>query len=75
MYLKPPEPPKPKPSYVNKFMRQNEAYSVGNRVYNGSAPSPHVGGGLDKSGYAERDALAKTTKRNLLRNIANKGRI
>lgn len=74
MYVKPPEPPKPKvakpkTNFVNKFMRQNESYSVGNRVYNGSAPSPHVGGGLDKSGYATRDALARTTKQNMLKNL------
>ncbi len=74
MYLKPPDAPKPKQGYINKFMKLNASYSVGNRVYNGSAPSPHAGGGLDKSGYAERDALARTTKQNLLKNIANKGR-
>jgi hypothetical protein len=72
MYLKPPEPPKPKQSYVSKFMRQNESYSVGNRVYNGSAPSPHAGGGLDKSGYAVRDAMARTTKQNLLKDLIKK---
>lgn len=74
MYLKPPEPPKPK-SYIDNFKRRNESYSVGNRVYNGSAPSPHAGGGLDKSGYAERDALARTTKQNLLKNLIKKNQL
>lgn len=69
MYMKPPEAPKPKNNYVQNFSQRNQSYSVGNRVYNGSAPSPHAGGGLDKSGYAERDAIARTTKQNLLMNI------
>jgi len=72
MYLRPPEPPKPKTKFVDNFLKTNQSYSVGNRVYNGSAPSPHVGGGLDKSGYAERDALARTTKQNLLQNLIKK---
>lgn len=74
MYLKPPEPPKPKQGYIERFRKLNASYSVGNRIYNGSAPSPHAGGGLDKSGYAERDALARTTKQNLIKNMINKGR-
>lgn len=69
MYQMPPEAPKPKMSFVGNFSRRNESYSVGNRVYNGSAPSPHAGGGLDPSGYQERDALARTTKQNKLLQI------
>lgn len=68
MYQMPPQAPKPK-TFTGNFTRQNESYAVGNRVYNGSAPSPHAGGGLDPSGYQERDALAKTTKQNLLMNM------
>lgn len=72
MYQRPPEAPKPKSSFVGNFTRQNESYSVGNRVYNGSAPSPHAGGGLDPTGYLERDALARTAKQNALKNLINK---
>lgn len=71
MYQRPPEAPKPKPAFLGNFTRQNESYSVGNRVYNGSSPSPHAGGGLDPSGYQERDALARTTKLNKLKQLAN----
>jgi hypothetical protein len=69
MYQRMPEAPKPKPAYIANFARQNESYSVGNRVYNGSAPSPHAGGGLDPTGYQERDALARTTKQNAIKNM------
>jgi hypothetical protein len=69
MYLRPPEPPKPRTKFLENFARQNESYSVGNRVYNGGAPSPHAGGGLDPTGYQERDALARTTKQNAIMNM------
>lgn len=29
--------------------------SVGSRIYNGFSNSPHVGGGLNKTGYQKRD--------------------
>lgn len=75
MYQRPPEAPKPKQAnYIANFARQNESYSVGNRVYNGGAPSPHAGGGLDPTGYQERDALAKTTKQNAIMNMIKKQR-
>ena len=45
---------------------------TGNRVYNGGSPSPHAGGGLDKSGYLKRDQQAKT-QRNLLKQRLKKG--
>lgn len=41
------------------------SYAAGNKVYGGGRSSPHVGGGLDKLGYAERD-LAHSAKRNAL---------
>lgn len=74
MYQRPPEAPKPRSGYIAKFARQNESYSVGNRVYNGSAPSPHAGGGLDPTGYQERDALARTTKQNAIMNMIKQRR-
>lgn len=41
------------------------AYSAGNKIYGGGRTSPHVGGGLDKLGYRERD-LAHQARRNAL---------
>lgn len=40
------------------------SYAVGNRVYNGSSPSPQAGaGGLDPTGYQTRDNMAQTKNR------------
>jgi hypothetical protein len=76
MFVNPPSAPKPK-SFVEKYKAKNQQYfgtkppdktstfSVGNRVYNGFSNSPHQGGGLDRSGYAERDAVANTTQRQM----------
>lgn len=72
MFQMPPTAPQPKTSFVGNFTQRNASYAVGNRVYNGSAPSPHAGGGLDPSGYQERDALARTAKTNLIKNMMNK---
>lgn len=46
-----------------------QAYAAGNKVYNGSSNSPHMGGGLDKLGYKERDAKHKTRRNALLRRM------
>jgi hypothetical protein len=41
-------------------------YSLGNRTYNGTSPSPNVGpGSVDPAGYLDRDRQA-AVKRNLL---------
>lgn len=45
------------------------AYSAGNKVYGGGRTSPHVGGGLDKLGYRERDAATKAKRNALLRRM------
>lgn len=74
MYQVPPSSAKPpRAAFVGNFTQQNQKYATGNRVYNGFSPSPHAGGGLDKAGYAERDNVARTTKRNMLQQIAKKG--
>lgn len=44
---------------------RNLKFATGNRVYGGVSHSPHSGGGLDKTGYKDRDRKAKV-KRNLL---------
>lgn len=46
-----------------RYQSGPESYQTGNRSYGLSgAPSPHVGGGLDKSGYQMRDQKAKAKK-------------
>lgn len=46
-------------------------YAAGSKTYNGVSKSPHSGGGLDPSGYAQRDREYQTRKKNnaLLRRI------
>ena len=50
------------------------AYSTGNRIYNGTSPSPHYGkGGVNPAGYASRDNKA-AARRTILLQMANKYR-
>lgn len=83
MYVMPPSSPRPRNTFLDKYRKQNEqignpnqgkesSYAVGNRVYNGFSNSPHSGGGLDKTGYQERDQQAKTMKRNSIENYIAK---
>lgn len=46
---------------------------TGNRVYNGAAPSPHAGGGLNKSGFNKRDQTARTKKDFLTKQLKSGG--
>ena len=47
------------------------SYAAGNKVYGGGRSMPHMGGGLDRMGYRERD-LAHKAKRNALLRRLNK---
>ena len=57
-------------SAVNKVLQNGKPYSqvsehnaaVGTKTYNGTAKSPHSGGGIDLGGYRKRDAVARATK-------------
>jgi hypothetical protein len=73
MYQMPPSSSAPKSPFIKRFQAGTQKYAAGNRVYNGFSPSPHAGGGLDKSGYAERDAQANATRQNLIRQLSQKG--
>jgi hypothetical protein len=73
MYQVPPSSQQPPNSFISRFKAGTQRYSAGTRTYNGFSPSPHAGGGLDKSGYAERDASANATRQNLLRQLSQKG--
>lgn len=74
MYQMPPSSTKPpQNSFIKRFQANTQKYSTGNRIYNGFSPSPHAGGGLDKSGYAERDSVANATRKNLLQQLSKKG--
>lgn len=45
------------------------AYSAGNKVFNGSSNAPNRGPIADKTGYVERDNKAKGMREALLRRI------
>lgn len=42
-------------SLIQSGIQKQVKPSVGNRIYNGFSSSPHVGGGLNKTGYQKRD--------------------
>lgn len=46
-----------------------QAYAAGNKLYGFGRSSPHVGGGLDRLGYAERDAANRLKRNALLRRL------
>lgn len=46
-----------------------QAYAAGNKIYGAGRTSPHMGGGLDRLGYAERDAKAKAKRNAMLRRM------
>lgn len=46
-----------------------QPYAAGKKIYGGSRSSPHIGGGLDKQGYRERDLRHKTRRNALLRRM------
>ena len=46
-----------------------QAYAAGKKIYGGGRSSPHMGGGLDKLGYAERDAKTAARRNALLRRL------
>lgn len=85
MFVMPPDSRRPRQSFVERYKKDNEqignpnqgkesSYAVGNRIYNGFSNSPHSGGGLDKSGYQERDQEAKVLKQNAVGSLINKHR-
>lgn len=46
-----------------------QSYAAGNKIYGFGRNSPHVGGGLDRLGYAERDAANRLKRNALLRRL------
>lgn len=46
-----------------------QSYAAGNKLYGFGRSSPHVGGGLDKLGYRERDATNKLKRNAMLRRL------
>lgn len=64
----------PDPKLAQKRYIQGPDNQIsGNRVYNGVAPSPHAGGGLDKSGYDVRDQKARMKKQFLMNQLKSGG--
>jgi hypothetical protein len=83
MYVLPPDSRKQRQNFVERYKKDNEqfgnpnqgkesSYAVGNRVYNGFSNSPHSGGGLDKTGYQERDQEASALKQRAVGNMIDK---
>lgn len=70
MFVNPPSASKKVPKFVDTFAKRQMPFATGNRIYNGASNSPHSGGGLDKTGYRDRDAIARTTKANLYTKLA-----
>lgn len=63
-------PSRKQPAFVQKYLSNMGSYSVGNRTYNGSSPSPHAGpGGVNPAGYATRENQANTKREGLLKFI------
>lgn len=59
---------------LEKRYQQGQRSAInGNNSYNGFAPSPHVGGGLDKAGYQKRDQEAQMRKKQYLMNQLKSG--
>ena len=48
------------------------AYAAGKKIYGGGRTSPHIGGGLDKLGYREREARTKMKRNAVLRRMKAK---
>lgn len=46
-----------------------QAYAAGNKIYGGGRSSPHIGGGLDRMGYRERDAATRLKRNAMLRRL------
>jgi hypothetical protein len=56
------------PAYRGKSY-DYQAYAAGNKVYGFGRSSPHVGGGLDPTGYRERDAVNRVKRNAMLRRL------
>lgn len=65
------KPKRSKPKFLSDYI--DSTYAVGNRVYNGSSPSPHAGkGGVNPAGYKTRDNMAKVKRHQLMQMIKNR---
>ena len=56
-----------------RFQQGPDKFAVGNKVYNGFSNSPHSGGGLDTSGFAQRDQLADMKRSFLMKQLKQGG--
>lgn len=58
---------------VNSPGTQANKLSVGNRVFGGFSNSAHSGGGLNKTGYENRDLQARVKRNALMRQMQRFG--
>ena len=56
-----------------RYTQGPQNMATGNRVYNGAAPSPHAGGGLNKAGFNKRDQQANAKKDFLAKRLKSGG--
>lgn len=58
---------------TNRYQQGPQNLQTGNRIYQGTSNSPHSGGGLDKTGYQNRDDKVKRKKDVLLKQLRSGG--
>lgn len=57
-----------------RYQQGPDGYSVGNKTYSfGFSNSPQVGGGLDPTGFAQRDQLANQKRAFLMKQLTQGG--
>lgn len=70
--IKPPDPLDQR-ALQKRYLQGQQNQITGNRVYNGVSNSPHAGGGLDRSGFQQRDAQAQAKRDFLLSRLKSGG--
>jgi hypothetical protein len=70
--IKPPEPLDPQ-ALQKRYLQGQQNQITGNRVYNGISSSPHAGGGLDRSGFQQRDQQAQAKRDFLMKQMRSGG--
>lgn len=58
---------------LKRYMQGPQNFQTGNKVYNGVGSSPHAGGGLNKSGFQQRDQQAKAKKDFMMKRLKSGG--
>lgn len=70
--IQPPEPLDPR-ALQKRYLQGQQNQLTGNKVYNGIGNSPHAGGGLDRTGFDQRDQQAQAKKAFLMKQMRSGG--